>query len=37
MGERRGADRTLMGRLEENHLENPGRDGRIIGKQIFKK
>jgi hypothetical protein len=38
MGEGRGAYRILVGRPEgRNHLEDPGVDGRIILKLIFKK
>jgi hypothetical protein len=38
MGGRRGAYRILVGRPEgKNHLEDPGVDGRIILKLIFKK
>jgi hypothetical protein len=38
MGEGRGEYRTLVGRPEgRNHLEDPGVDGRIILKLIFKK
>jgi hypothetical protein len=38
MGDRRGADRILVGRPEgRNHLEDPGIDGRIILKRIFRK
>jgi hypothetical protein len=38
MGEGRGTCRILVGRPEgRNHLEDPGVDGRIILKRIFKK
>ena len=38
MGERRCAYRVLVGKPEgKNHLEDPGVDGRIILKLIFKK
>jgi hypothetical protein len=38
MGERRGAYRALVGKLEgRNHLEDPGVDGRIILKWIFER
>ena len=37
-GERRGADMVLVGKPEEgDHLENPGADGRIILRWIFRK
>jgi hypothetical protein len=37
MGERRGAERILVGRSEgRTHLEDPGVDWRIILKWIFK-
>jgi hypothetical protein len=38
MGERRGADRTLVGKPDgRNHLEDPGADYRIILKWIFER
>jgi len=38
MGKRRGVYRVLMGKPEErDHLGDPGVDGRIILKCIFKK
>jgi hypothetical protein len=38
MGERRGAHRVLVGKPEgKNHLEDPGIDGRIILRCIFRK
>jgi hypothetical protein len=37
-GERRGVYRVLMGKPEEkNRLEDPGVDGRIVLKRIFRK
>jgi len=37
-GERRGVYRVLVGKLEGgDHLEDPGVDGRIILRLIFKK
>jgi len=38
MGERRGLYRVLMGKLRErDHLGDPGVDGRIILRWIFRK
>jgi hypothetical protein len=38
MGSRRGAYKVLVGKPEgQNHLEDPGVDGRIILKRIFSK
>jgi hypothetical protein len=38
MGERRGAYRVLVGEPEgKNHLEDPGIDGRIILRCVFRK
>jgi len=38
MGKRRGACRVLAGKLREgDHLENPGVEGRIILRWIFRK
>jgi hypothetical protein len=38
MGERRGVFMVLVGKPEErDHLENPGIDGRIILRWIFRK
>jgi hypothetical protein len=38
MGERRGVYRVLAGKPEENnHLEDPDVDGRIILRSIFRK
>jgi len=38
MGERRGAYRVLVGKLEgRDHLEDPGIDGRITLRWIFRK
>jgi hypothetical protein len=38
MGERRSLHRVLVGKLGEiNHLEDPGIDGKVILKCIFKK
>jgi hypothetical protein len=36
IGERTGADRVLVGKLE-GHLEDPGVDGRIILKWMLEK
>jgi len=37
MGERRGVYRVLVGNLRErNHLEDPGLDGRIVLRWIFR-
>ena len=36
-GERRGVYRVLVGKLGGDHLEDPGVDGRIILRLIFKK
>jgi hypothetical protein len=38
MGESRGVHRVLVGKPEgKNHLEDPGLDGRIILRWIFRK
>jgi hypothetical protein len=38
MEERRGAYRVVVGKPEgKNHLDDPGVDGRIILKSVFKK
>ena len=37
MGERRGVYRVLVGKPERNHLGDPGLDGRIILRWIFRK
>jgi hypothetical protein len=37
MGERRGVYRVLVGKLEIDHLGDPGVDGRIILRWIFRK
>jgi hypothetical protein len=37
MGERRGVYKVLVGKPERNHLGNPGLDGRIILRLIFRK
>jgi len=36
MGERRGVYRDLVGKPEGDHLEDPGVDGRIIIRWIFR-
>ena len=37
MGDRRGVYRVLVAKLEgKNHLEDPGLDGRIISRYIFR-
>jgi len=37
MGDRRGVYRVLVGKTERYHLEDPGVDGRIILRWIFRK
>jgi hypothetical protein len=37
MGERRGVYRVLVGRTEGDNLRDPGVDGRIILRWIFRK
>jgi hypothetical protein len=37
MGERRGAYRVLVGKPEGDNLEDPGIDGKIILRWIFRK
>ena len=37
MGERRVAYRVLVGKPERQHMEDPGVDGRIILRWIFRK
>jgi len=37
MGEERGVYRVLVGNLRENHLGDPGVDGRIILRWVLRK
>ena len=37
MGERRGVCRVLVGKPERDHLEDPGVEGRIILRWMFRK